>query len=332
MRTNLSFTQPSNELSSALAETIASVEVQCPMCANRGPMRAFGAGHSDLACVCPGCRPGLMDAPLLPEGHTLLRELGRGGMGAVYLTKFQDEERAVKVLLPTVATSRERRELFLQEASIQKQLRHSSIVSLYELYQIAPGVFCIVMEYVPGINAAELLSRGPIAPANASRVMIQALDGLSYIHQSGFLHRDLKDPNILLSEDLSQSKISDFGLAVPYALLGKNLDAEHAHNPSGTLPYMAPEAFQKHQPSPLIDIYAMGATLYRLLSGEYPHDFSVGKSKLAVAALDPIVPLQTRRPELPPYLVEVVHRALARDPNERFQSAQEMRDALTPEP
>src|SRR5687767_8113185 len=78
MRTNLSFTQPSNELSSALAETISSVEVQCPMCANRGPMRAFGARHSDLACVCPGCRPGLMDAPLLPEGHTLLRELGRG--------------------------------------------------------------------------------------------------------------------------------------------------------------------------------------------------------------------------------------------------------------
>jgi serine/threonine protein kinase len=328
MQTNLSYTQPSKELASALAETISSVEVKCPGCGDVRAVPAFNSGHGGHACVCQMCRPVLLDAPPLPEGYSLERELGRGGMGAVYLATFQGEPRAIKLLLPTVATSDERRSLFLQEASIQQQLRHDGIVALYGLHQSMPGVFCIVMEYVPGHNAAELISKGPLDWSSTQRIILQALDGLDYIHQRGFLHRDVKDPNILLSEDFSRIKISDFGLAIPFALLGKNLGEEYQYSPSGTLPYMAPELFQRHQPSPLIDIYAMGATMYRLLSGEYPHDFSVSKSKIALVATEPIVPLDKRVSGLPDFIVEVTHRALSRDPADRFQSAQEMRQAL----
>lgn len=328
MQDHLSYTQPSKELASALAQTISSAEVHCPGCGGVCPMPAFGGDHEDLACVCPGCRPGLLDAPPLPDGYSIERELGRGGMGAVYLATFQGERRAVKLLLPTVATSSERRNLFLKEASIQQQLRHDGVVSIYGLHQSMPGVFCIVMEYIHGQNASELISKGPLDWASAQKIILQALDGLSYIHQRGFLHRDVKDPNLLLSEDLSQTKISDFGLAIPFALLGKNCGEEHQYSPSGTLPYMAPELFQKHQPSPLIDIYAMGATLYRLLSGEYPHDFSVPKSKIALVAVDPIIPLNKRASGLPDFVVEATHRALSREPADRFQSAQEMKQAL----
>ena len=333
-------TQHHNLLSHALAETLASAEVKCPTCGANYHGPALGASGSELLCLCAQCRPNLMSRPeqLLPAGYTLIKELGRGGMGAVYLTTFQGEERAVKVLLPAVATSAERRALFLQEAAIHAQLRHPKIVSMYELHQVIPSVFCMVLEYVSGVNAASLLQSGPLSVSEAVNLSEQALEGLAYIHGQGFLHRDIKDPNLLVvSAPLLQVspppknnlKISDFGLAVPCALLGKNLSQEEViTNTSGTLPYMAPETFTKHQPTPQIDLYAMGATLYRLLTNEYPHDFPAGKSKIPIVALQAPVPIDQRRPELPAGLVEVVTRALAKDPSARFQSAEEMRGAL----
>jgi eukaryotic-like serine/threonine-protein kinase len=330
-------TQNHNALSSALAETLASVEVKCPICNNLHCGEALDPdGHEQLG-LCGYCRENYLKGPSLPEGYSLTRELGRGGMGAVYLANIQGEERAIKVLLPTLATSAERRALFLKEASIHQQLTHPKIVTLYELCQLVPGVFCMVMEYVPGVNAASLLQQGPLAIAAAINIVEQALEGLAYIHEQGFLHRDIKDPNFLVVASTQQGppptnglKIADFGLAVPYALLGKNLSRgeDATANTSGTLPYMAPEAFTKHQPSPQMDLYAMGATLYRLLTNEYPHDLPAGKAKVPIIALRAPVPITERRADLPRGLVSCVHRALARDPAERFQSASEMRRAL----
>jgi serine/threonine protein kinase len=324
-------------VSNALAETIASVEANCPFCGVCHGCQALDPnGHEQLA-VCIGCRASYFTGPALPKGHELVRELGRGGMGAVYLTKIEGQEKAVKVLLPKLATSAERRALFLQEASIHRQLRHPKIVALEELCEIVPGVFCMVMEYVPGVNASSLLEKGPLSVQDAVELVSQALEGLDYVHQQGFLHRDIKDPNLLViapelqrnSPPKNSLKISDFGLAVPYALLGKNRDQEDVTtNTSGTLPYMAPETFAIHQPSPQIDLYAMGATLYRFLTNEFPHDFPAGKSKIPIVATQPPVPIVKRRQDLPESLVSIVNRSLAKDPKERFQSAEEMRQAL----
>jgi serine/threonine-protein kinase len=323
-------TTPSVEVA---APPLRRAKIRCPGCDLEHTALCIDSGEG-LAHYCECCTTSIFQSPalVLPEDYRVLRELGRGGMGSVYLASLAGEERAVKVLLPRLAISEESRRSFLQEAQVMQTLSHPRLVAGFGVTELHPGMFCLVMEYVPGKNGAELLQAGPLAPGVAVSLVAQTLEGLDYVHARGFLHHDIKESNLLITgyPGAPEVKIADFGLARPYQVLGKNL-VEGERRPtgiSGTIPYLAPEVLHGEAPTPAVDLYAAGATLYRLLSGEYPHRVTPGRSHLVAAAQDRPVPLAERRPEVPASLCAVVDRALDRDPSARYASASELRAAL----
>jgi serine/threonine protein kinase len=162
-------------------------------------------------------------------------------------------------------------------------------------------------------------------------IISQILDGLGYMHQKDIVHRDVKDSNILVSpNEPMRVKLLDFGLAKPYETSGAS-GFTQARQGGGTIPYMAPEQIINFRDvRPPADIYSAGATLYRLLSGEYPHDFPEESERLLVALEHPIVPLSKRAPWLPIELCQIVEKALSTHAKDRFANAQEMRAALLP--
>jgi serine/threonine-protein kinase len=190
------------------------------------------------------------------------------------------------------------------------------------------------MEYVPAINLRTLMAStpGPDRSALACSVIADALEGLEYAHHRGIIHRDFKPSNLLATWDgvRAEVKVADFGLAKSFRSAGFSGVTPEARV-MGTLAYMAPEQAQDARfVLPAADIYSAGATLYFLLAGEPPYQFGPSRPPLAVIAQEDPAPLSAHCPELPPGLSEVVHRALARRPEDRFPSAEAMRLALLP--
>jgi serine/threonine-protein kinase len=199
---------------------------------------------------------------------------------------------------------------------------------------VAGGRIYLAMELVDGPDAARVLrDRGPFAPAVAVRVACQALDGLAHAHAKGFVHRDVKPANVRVGGPAGRRvvKVADFGLARAYdecKLSGLTMQGEVG----GTPAFMAPEQVTHYRDvRPAADQYAAAATLYNLLTGAYPHDLpkAVGKQFAAIVNGTP-VPIRRRRPDLPPGLAAVVHRALEREPADRFPDVTAFRTALLP--
>jgi serine/threonine-protein kinase len=308
-----------------------AVQVPCVRCGDQLSYQVAAPAPAELTAFCPDCRTQTLDRPTLPAPYRFVREIGRGGMGAVYLCWHPDLEleRAVKMVLPQGALSADCRARFLAEARVQARLSHPRIVQVHEFSEVEPAVFAIVMEYVPGPDAGRLLrERGTpgLPPAEAATLAAQALEALAHVHASGVVHCDIKDPNLLVAG--SGAKLTDFGLARSFAASGPG------HTPgqeiiSGTLPYMAPEqARSQGLVDPRSDLYSLGATLYRLLTGAYPHDFPEGCDRLRVVREGAPAPVRVRNASVPEPLAAVVDRALARHPEARFASAGEMREAL----
>jgi serine/threonine protein kinase len=268
-------------------------------------------------------------------GYRVVRELGRGGMGAVYLAleEATGTLRALKIVLPQAALSERARRLFLREATEQGKLIHPRIVRVLELRETRPGVFCMAMEYMDGVNAEELLAsegRSGLDPRLAATIIAQALEGLGFAHQANVVHRDIKEANIIVARDAAGGidvKLSDFGLAKSFATSGAS-GFTHTGELAGTVPYMAPEQILNFRDvRPAADIYSMGVTLYRLLSGAFPIDFGKRDPFLAVLE-DPIVPLRARKPLVAQGLAAVAERAIEKRPQDRFATAETMRAAL----
>lgn len=270
------------------------------------------------------------------EGYQILGELGRGGMGVVYLAnRVPDRERvAVKTIQPAAAGSADEVARFLREAEILRQLRHPYIVSFHELGQ-ADELLYFVMDYVPGADASRLLRRdGPMEVGRAVRLVCQVLEALQYSHALGFVHRDVKPSNLLVSGDpgFEVCKLADFGLARVYhmsPLSGLTV----LGNVGGTLPYMPPEQITDYRNvSPAVDIYATAATLYRLLTRHYVFDFAdlPLERRLTKVLSDEPVPIRQRQSTIPGALADTIHRALAREPGSRFPDARAFRDAMLP--
>ena len=268
-------------------------------------------------------------------GYHIVRELGRGGMGTVFLAERESDgiPVAVKVIQPAVPVGPAEIPKFLREAAILTKLSHDRIVRFFDCGQANGAVF-LVMEYVDGFDAAAILKQqGPFSVDASVSVICQVLEALQYAHQCGFIHRDIKPANILLVERDGQwqTKLADFGLARVYQsskLSGLTLQGEFG----GSLPFIPPEQITDFRNvDPRADIYSAAATFYTLLSGEFVHDFakSFNKRILQVLEGNP-VPLEQRRPDLPAALVRLVHRGLSRDPEDRFPSADQMRRSLLP--
>lgn len=313
----------------------AIVVVECLNCGRREQAEA-STPDERMTFLCEDCRSELRRQPQPVPGYEMVKVLGRGGMGCVMLSRNQNSGRAVaiKTLLPEVAVSEKAMNRFLREIDVAAALKHPNIVEFLDRGS-NNGVIYLVTEFIDGVDAAKLAeSRGGRLPyQEAVAIVTQALDALSYAHAQGYIHRDIKDQNIMVQGTWPRltAKLTDFGLAKSFSQSGMS-GMTMAGEMAGTLAYMAPEQIRNFRDvRPTSDIYSMGMTAYSLLSGD---------TALAVAAKasmadmikaifeQPAVPLRERRPDIPQKVAEIVDLALAKDPMRRWQSAAAMRTAL----
>jgi serine/threonine-protein kinase len=285
------------------------------------------------AQLCPACLTLIRDQEQFIDGYRLIRPLGQGSMGVVYLAvrDADDSLVALKTVMPAVAGTPAQVERFLREADILRQLQHPNIVAFRESGECG-GKFYFAMDYVRGHDASRLLrSEGALPVARAAGLVCQLLEALDYAHGRGFVHRDIKPANLLLTtlEGREVVRLADFGLARVYQasqLSGLTMTGDIG----GTVAFMAPEQITNYRDvKPPVDQYAAAATLYNLLTAQYVYDLPRELSRQIGLILDEDpVPIRKRRSDLPEALAAVIHRALARDPGDRYASARDFHTAL----
>jgi len=247
---------------------------------------------------------------------SLESEIGRGGMGIVYLARDVILERpvAIKLLAPTIAARGDVRRRFLREARIAAQCFHPNIVPIHGVEE-SGDLAWFVMAYVPGETLADRLRRvGPL-PADAIRRIGREIGwALSYAHERGVVHRDVKPENILLEQGTDRALIADFGIAFHDGVMSSGEVA-------GTARFMAPEQALGEPLDGRADLYALGVTLYLAATGRYPYD---GASALAIIAQQSVARAPSVRmpaPHLPDALADAIDRCLASDAADRFDTA-----------
>jgi serine/threonine-protein kinase len=278
--------------------------------------------------------PPLAGGPLVP-GYRLVRELGRGSMGAVYLAHRESDglEVAVKVIHPAQAENPEAVAHFLHEAAALGRFSHPNIVAFHEGGE-AGDLLYFVMEYVRGTDVARVLAERPrVEPRTAVRLAVQVLDALAHAHAKGLVHRDIKPANVLLAElpdGKRQVKLADFGLARVYRA-SQISGLTHLGDLGGTPAYMPPEQITNYREvMPAADQYSTAAMLYHMLTGNWVFDLPPMPGGLLTILNTEPVPLVERRPDLPAELGEVIHKALAKKPADRYPDVVAFRQALVP--
>lgn len=311
------------------------VMVECLNCGRREQAQA-STPDEHLTFLCEECREELKRSPQPIPGYEMVRVLGRGGMGCVTLGRDQKTGRAVaiKTLLPECAVSEKAMRRFMREIEVAAALKHPNIVEFLDR-GTHNGVVYLVTEFVDGPDASKLADAqgGKLICSEAVALVSQVLGALSYAHSHGFIHRDIKDQNILVSGSgtNTRAKLTDFGLAKSFVQSGMS-GVTMAGEAAGTIAYMPPEQLRNFRDvRPQSDIYAVGMTAYSLLTGEMALDLA-GKSSIAetVKAIfeQPSIPLAQRAPHLPRAVCEIVDRALHKDQAQRWQSAGAMQTAL----
>jgi serine/threonine-protein kinase len=275
--------------------------------------------------------------------YSLQRELGRGGMGIVYLARDVqlDRDVAIKVLPPDLARSAEARERFLREARTAAGLSHPHIVPIHRVGEAsappAAGspaartrfVF-FVMSYVEGETLGERLrARGPLPPADAARIMREVAWALAYAHGRGIVHRDVKPDNILLEAGTGRALVTDFGIAFGGAHAGSTADAGRI---MGTANFMSPEQAANAPIDGRSDLYALGVVGYLATSGKLPFEAPNVSALLVRQATETPASVARAAPGLPPALSAAIDRCLARDPAQRFPDGEALAAALAPAP
>ena len=260
----------------------------------------------------------------LKEEYEILEELGRGGMAIVFRAREKTLERevAIKVLPFSLAYDKEFVERFQREARTSAKLEHPSIIPIYRVGKSGRVIY-FVMKFLRGKPLSALLAtRGALPPNEIRQIIIQVARALAYAHRSGIVHRDIKPDNIMFDEH-GQALVTDFGIAKA-ATGGKLTGTGMA---IGTPHYMSPEQARAQQIDGRSDIYSLGIVAYQCLSGLVPYDgedsFSIGYKHIMEEL--PVPPLET--PEQKD-LFEVIRKMLAKAPDERFQTADELVEVL----
>ena len=263
--------------------------------------------------------------------YLILDEIGAGGMGRVYKAQHRRMKRvvALKVLSPSATLTEDSIRRFQREVEAAAKLNHPNIVTAYDADE-QDGMHYLVMEYVDGTSLAAAASSGNKIPvATAVNYILQTAHGLSYAHQQGIVHRDVKPGNLLLDSN-GTIKILDMGLArieqSPGAL--DEADAQkltQAGQIMGTIDFMSPEqAEDTRQADARADIYSLGCTLYFLLTGEVPYPGDTLMRKLLAHRSHPIPTLLDKRPNVPKYLDGIFRRMVAKLPAQRYQTMAEV--------
>ena len=311
------------------------ITVECLNCGRREPVQASAADEK-FTYVCEECRIELKKNPQTIPGYETVKLIGRGGMGTVMLSRDQKTGRtvAIKTLLPEFAVSDKAMKRFMREIDVAAALRHKNIVEFIDR-GTHNGMVYLVTEYVEGCDASRLAEShgGQLPYPDAISVMAQSLDALSYAHSAGYIHRDFKDQNILVTGEGQNlvAKLTDFGLAKSFTHSGMS-GVTMAGEMAGTLAYMPPEQLRNFRDvRPQSDIYAVGMTAYSLLSGtialDLPPKSNINNTIRAIFE-QPRIPLKQRAPSVPDAICLIIDRALSKDPNHRWQSATAMRNAL----
>ncbi len=266
-------------------------------------------------------------------GYRIVRELGRGGMGIVYLAlrEADGSDVALKTIKPANVPTRGAVERFLREANILRRLEHLHIVRFHEMGE-AGELLYFTMEYVRGTDAKALLKGcGPFSVERVLALGYQLLEALEYAHGLGFVHRDIKPANLLVAKESGRElvRLADFGLARVYqlsALSGLTL----AGDVGGTAAFMAPEQITNfREAKPPADQYAAAATLYNLLTNSYVYDLPARyEEQLGMILNNDPVPIRKRRADVPEDVAAVIQRALAREPAKRYPDVRAMWRAL----
>ena len=261
-------------------------------------------------------------------GCQIEAEIGRGGFGAVYRARRTDGSVvAVKVMLSRVDADDEAIEKFKREIAVTAKLQHPKIVRVLES-GASGAVFYFVMEFCDGGSAWDLMlkNKGRLSLAQARPIILGALEALAFAHDKGFVHRDLKPQNILLSR--GEVRLSDFGLAKSFqqaGLSGMSMTGGYA----GTPVFMPREQITNFKyVKPVSDVWSMGATIYNMLTGAYPYPFSKDRDPIDVILNDDIVPIGQRDKALSKNLCAVLDQALEKKAKAHYQTAAEMLAAM----
>ncbi len=257
--------------------------------------------------------------------YEIKSELGRGGMAAVYLAfdpRFKREV-AVKVLPPQLLADPVYRARFEREAQTIAALEHPAIVPVYDFGE-EEGQLYLVMRYMPGGSLADKLSKGTLQPTEVVHIIARITSALDQVHARGIIHRDLKPGNILFDQ-YGEAYLSDFGIArlteATTTLTGAAI--------VGTPAYMSPEQARGDLDiDGRADLYAVGAIIFQMLSGKLPYESTTPLGLAMKHITDPVPSINQIRPDLPLVLDQVIETAMAKEPTERYQSGQELSDAL----
>jgi len=267
--------------------------------------------------------------------YEILSLLGSGGMGEVYRARDTRLDRtvAVKILTQSPADTPEARQRFLQEARTISRLNHPHICALYDV-GVQDGMDYLVMEYLEGETLAARIGKGPLPIADVVRYSSQIADALDKAHRQGIVHRDLKPANVMLTR--AGAKLLDFGLAKRAAILpGEMGSFTTVSSPLtergtivGTIPYMSPEQLQGKETDGRSDIFSFGAMLYEMATGRKPFAAANQASLVAAILKEEPQPMSELQPLTPLLLERIVKACLAKDADERPQSAHDLRREL----
>jgi len=257
--------------------------------------------------------------------YEVIRPLGHGGMGEVYLVRnvISDRVEAMKVLLPDLAQQQELANRFLREIKVLASLEHPNIAQLRTAFT-AENQLIMIMEYVEGDTLAHRLERGAFPPSEALDYTEQVLAALRYAHAKGIIHRDIKPANMMLTPQ-GVVKLMDFGIARASSDAGMTATGTTL----GSLDYMSPEQVKAEPVDARSDLYSVGVSLYEMVTGQRmfraTSDYSVMEAHVKEIPRAPI----ELQPALPKMLSDIIMMAVAKDPAQRFQTADAFRNALS---
>ncbi len=320
----------------SFAHTMPSVIiVECLNCGEPS-QTAASRPDSKLSYLCEKCRDILKKHPQPIPNYQMIRILGQGGMGSVMLARSIKDGQvvAIKTLLPEVAVSEQSLKRFMREIEVAASLQHPHIVSYIE-HGSHNGIVYLVSEFVGGMDASKLAKArgGKLHYQEVVKIIEQTLAALDFAHKLGFVHRDIKEQNILVDGSFPNynSKLTDFGLAKSYKQTGMS-GVTMVGDVAGTIAYMPPEQVRDFKEvRPPSDIYAIGMTAYSLLTGAHALNISpkAGISETVKAIFEKqIVPISARTNEIPPQLAMVIEKAISKDAVHRWRTAGEMREEL----
>lgn len=267
--------------------------------------------------------------PRLQDRYRLVERLGEGSMGVVYRAYDEtlDRDVAIKFLSPERVAHGEASARFLREARAVARLSHPNIVTLYDVgYEDQGGWHYLVLEHIPGqdLNATMIERGAPLPVHEALHAIRGTLSALAFAHARFIVHRDIKPENIMITPD-GQVKVTDFGLALAWG----DVRLTKAGMIVGTVLYMAPETITGAPVDPRADLYAVGAVLYELLTGQPPFAGDDPMAILSQALNVPVAPPRTLEPGISQDVERIVVRLLAKDPDERYGSAEDVLAALS---